>query len=79
MTEYVFGYRHIKWPGFRDCPCKDPGNFAAFEVRDGVDTILCWCGRTAEPKWETPAERQEFIDAHLRVDERAARRPEGET
>jgi hypothetical protein len=60
-----FGYTHISWPGFEKCPCGDPGNYAAFEVRDGVDTIVCWCGRTAVVKsWTDPDERQQFIDKH---------------
>jgi hypothetical protein len=64
-TEVVFGYRHINWPGFKNCPCNDPGNYVAFEVRDGVDTIVCWCGRTTKVNsWDSPKERADFIAAH---------------
>jgi hypothetical protein len=64
-TEVLFGYTHISWPGFNKCPCGDPGNYCAFEVRDGVDTIVCWCGRTATVKgWDSATERAEFIERH---------------
>lgn len=64
-VEQVFSYRHIAWPGFKKCPCSDPGNYLRMETVDGVDWLECWCGRRLEIKgWDSPAEREAFIEAH---------------
>ncbi len=63
--QVVFGYRHVTYPGFAPCPCGDPGNYVRMEVIDGVDFIVCWCGRRCAVTFEDVAERADFIASNL--------------
>jgi hypothetical protein len=68
VPSLVFSFRHVTWPGLVPCPCGDPGNYLMMEVReDGRDQLRCWCGMSCVvEEWESPEERQAFIDAALR-------------
>lgn len=63
----LFGYTHIDWPGFRPCPCADPGNYAMCESIDGEPLgfkLICWCSRSIRGVFDDETERAAFIAAH---------------
>lgn len=64
LRRVVFGYTNVDWEGITFCPCRDPGNYLMMETLDGRDRLVCWCGRSARIKFDSPQERVEFIAAH---------------
>lgn len=62
MNKVIFGYRHVNIPRSMYCPCGDPGNYCALELRsDGVYELHCWCGSKSVVTFDDDKELNDFI------------------